>query len=75
MSVGLYHQLRTANTFTNLIFFIQIHVCAKTPVKKDLMKIVLFKNNECLKLYRILCILHILIIFGIYKTIRSFPKK
>ena len=47
----------------------------KTPVKKDLMRIILFRTYELLKLYIILCIFHVLISFDIYQTIHSFPNK
>ena len=43
----------------------------KTPVKKDLMEIILFKSCQHLKLYIILCILHAIL----YQTMQSFPNK
>ena len=60
--------------------FIQItHISLKrshkVPVKKDLMRTILFKINHPLKLDIILCILHVQIIFMIDQTIYSFPNK
>ena len=47
----------------------------KTPVKKDLMGIILLTTYEHLKLYIILCIFHVLKTFHIYQTTHSFPDK
>ena len=47
----------------------------KTPVKKDLMRIILFRTYKHLKLSVILYIFHVLIIFLIYQTVRSLPSK
>ena len=47
----------------------------QNPVKKDLMRIILFRTYELLKLYIALCIFHVLISFDIYQTMHSFPNK
>ena len=47
----------------------------QNSVKKGLMRIVLFRTYELLKLYIILCIFYVPIIFYICQTIHSFPKK
>ena len=44
----------------------------QTPIKKDLMKIILFRTYEHLKLYIILSIFHVLYI---YQTIHSLANK
>ena len=43
-------------------------------LKKGLMRTFLFKSNQRLKLYIIICILYVLIIFMIYQTVNSFPS-
>ena len=47
----------------------------KAPVKKNLMRTVLFKTNQLLKLSIILSLLYISIIFIIYYTIHFFLRK
>ena len=59
--------------FLNLITVIQL--VYKSPVKKDLMRIIFLKSNECLKSHFILSILHVLLIFIIPETIHSFHNK
>ena len=73
-------RLWTHVTQCNLIPFIQNTYASlkwsyKIPVEKDLMKIILLKSNERLKLYIILCRLHVLIIFINYQTTNSFSSK
>ena len=54
--MGLYHHFQTAVTFANLIPFNEKRVYKntkqsyKTPVKKDLMRIILFRAYEHLEL-------------------------
>ena len=55
--------------------YISLKQSYKTPVKMNLMKIILFRAYEHLKLYIILYIFYVLIIFYIYQTIHSFPNK
>ena len=70
--MGLYDHFQTAITFANLTSFIKTCVYkynhTKPPVKKDLMWIILFRTYERLKLYMILCMFCVLIIFYIYQT-------
>ena len=75
--MGLYYHFQIAITFKNLISFIYISFekSCKTPVKKDLMTIILFKTYEHLKLYTMLCIFHVPIYLYIYQTIHSSPNK
>ena len=47
----------------------------KATAKKDLMRIILFRTYEHLKLYIILYIFHVSITFFICQTIRSLPHK
>ena len=47
----------------------------KTPVEKDLMRKVLFRTYEHLKLYIILGMFYVLMTFHIYQTIHSIPNK
>ena len=59
--MGLYHQFQTTITFANLIPFIHIHAYKvggsyKAPVKKDLMRTILFQSNHHLKFFIILCV-------------------
>ena len=67
--MGLYHHFQTAITFANLRFplfkyvYMSLKQSYKTPVKKNLMTIILFKTYEHLKLFIILCIFHVLITF------------
>ena len=51
--------------------YISLKQSYKTPVKKDLMRIILFRTYEHLKLYIILYIFHVLMIFFIYQTMHS----
>ena len=46
-----------------------------TPVKKDLMRIILFRTYEHLKLYIILCIFCVPISLDIHQSKHSFPNK
>ena len=62
----------------NFIPFIEIHFHnfeIMKRFKKNLMTPILFKRNQGLKLYIILCIIHLLIIFIIYQSIHSFSNK
>ena len=54
--------------------YISLERSCKAPVKKGLMRNILFKSNQRLKLYIILCILHVLIIL-IYQTMHYFLYK
>ena len=80
MYVGFYHHFQTATTFVDLIpsfkyAYTSLKQSYKTPVKKDLMRIILFRTYKHLKLSVILYIFHVLIIFLIYQTVRSLPSK
>ena len=55
--------------------YISLEQAYKAPVKKDLTKIISFRNNQHLKFYNILSILHIVIFFIIYQTVYSFLNK
>ena len=55
--------------------YISLKQSYKTPIKKDFMRIIFFRTYEGLKLYIILCIFCVLMIFYIYQTINSFPDK
>ena len=76
--MGLYDHYQTAIIFANPSLkyaYISLKQSYKTPVKKDLRRIILFKIYERFKLYIILCIFCFLIIFYIYQTIHFFPNK
>ena len=78
--MGLYHQFQTAIAFANLAsFFKYTHISlersCKAPVQKILMRTILFTSNQRLKLYIILCILLVLLVFKIYTTTHSFPNE
>ena len=78
--MGFYHHFQTATTFVDLIpsfkyAYTSLKQSYKTPVKKDLMRIILFRTYKHLKLSVILYIFHVLIIFLIYQTVRSLPSK
>ena len=74
--MGLYHHFQTVITFSNpYSLHLSLKQSHKTPVKKDLMKIILFRTYEHLKLNIIICIFHVLITFYIYQAIHSFPNK
>ena len=80
MYMGFYHQFQTATTVVDLIpsfkyAYTSLKQSYKTPVKKDLMRIILFRTYKHLKLSVILYIFHVLIIFLIYQTVRSLPSK
>ena len=80
MYMGFYHHFQTATTFVDLIpsfkyAYTSLKQSYKTPVKKDLMRIILFRTYKHLKLSVILYIFHVLIIFLIYQTVRSLPSK
>ena len=80
MYMGFYHHFQTATTFVDLIpsfkyAYTSLKQSYKTPVKKDLMRIILFRTYKHLKLSVILYIFHVLIIFLIYQTVRSVPSK
>ena len=66
----LWH-LRTLSTSFKYEY-ISLKQSCKTPVKKDLMRIILFRTYEHLKLYIIPRISCVLIIFYIYQTIHFF---
>ena len=77
--MGLYHHFQTAITFENFIPFIKYAYISlkqsyKTHVKKNLMRIILFRTYKHLKLYIILYIFHVEITFFIYQTMHSLPK-
>ena len=65
---------RTLSSSFNYVY-ISLKRSYRTPVKKSLMRIVLFRSYEHLKLHIILRIFCVLIIFYIYQTIHSFPNK
>ena len=59
----MYHQFQTATTFVNLISFIETHghkfgKSYNDPVRKNLMRTILCKSNQCLKLCIIFHVLH-----------------
>ena len=67
--MGLYHHFQIAIAFTKLILphnfkcsYVYLKQLYKTPVKKDLTGIILFRSYEHFKFYIILCIFRILII-------------
>ena len=80
MYMGFYHHFQTATTFVDLIpsfkyAYTSLKQSYKTPVKKDLMRIILFRTYKHLKLSVILYTFHFLIIFLIYQTVRSLPSQ
>ena len=78
--MGLYHHFQTTNNICGPYSFskyayIRYKQSYKISVNKDLMRIILPRNYEHLKLSIILYKLHVLIIFFIYQTTHYFPKK
>ena len=54
--------------------YISLNQSYKTAVQKDLMRVILFRTYEHLKLYIILYIFYVAIIFLIYQTMHSLPN-
>ena len=78
--MGLYYHFQTAIAFANLIpsfkyAYISFKQSYKTPAKKDLMRIILFRTDEHLKLYIIFYLFHVLTVFFIYQIMYSLPNK
>ena len=65
--MGLYHHFQTAMTFATKQ--------SNKTLKKNLIKIILFRTYEHLQLYILLLIFHVLTTFYIYQTIHLFPNK
>ena len=78
--MGLNCHFQSVMTFANLIPFIQVHVSKLGTIIRSFcwegfMRTILFESNHHLKLYVILCMLHVLIMFMNYQTLHQFPNK
>ena len=73
----VFKQLQRSGTFSPLLkyMYINLKLSYQTPVKKDMMRIILFRTYEYLKLCIILYIFHVLRIFYIYQTISYHSNK
>ena len=69
----LWHSRILSTSFRYM--YVNLERSYKAFVGKDLMRTILFESNQYLKLYVILCVLHILIMFMIYQSLHHFPNK
>ena len=69
----LWHSRILSSSFKYM--YVNLERSYEAFVGKDLMRTILFESNQHLKLYVILCVLHILIMFMIYQSLHHFPNK
>ena len=74
-SFSNYYNIRESYPISFIYAYISLKRSYKTPAKKNLIILILFRSYEHLKLYIIIYIFDILIIFFIYKAKHFLPIK